>query len=272
MATGFSAVTYALCKKNTSAEVKKAIEGISGGMEFKGGVNTYEDLPQNPSAGDLYIIKEDGYKVVYDGSEWIAFDHELKALDKSITISNHKIGVKISTEVGNNLKLLEDGLFVPVEGAIGLNFTTDIDVGHLKAGTVIKSTDRISDILYKMLCTPTTEMIDFYYGASDDIPTSIEGLTEVEKNVGEILARRVVQNVETGDVERQEGQYPVFAIAKRQSGAPIKLAKLAVRGFEDISIPFLTIEGEDDFIYYIATKTYDIDMGGTDYILTFVEE
>ena len=123
-----------------------------------------------------------------------------------------------------------------------------------------------------MLCAPTTEMINFYYGALDDIPTSIEGLTEVEKNVGDILLRSVVQNVETGDVERQEGQYPVFAIAKRQSGAPIKLSKLAARGAEEVSIPFLTVEGEDDFIYYIATKTYDVDMGGTEYILTFTEE
>ena len=69
MATGFSAVTYALCKKNTSAEVKKAIEGLSGGMNFKGAVNTQEDLPQNPSAGDLYIIKQEGCKAVFDGNE-----------------------------------------------------------------------------------------------------------------------------------------------------------------------------------------------------------
>lgn len=64
MAVGFSAVTYALCKRATSAEIKKAIESLGDGMSFKGSVNTVEDLPSNPTKGDLYIVKDEGAKVV----------------------------------------------------------------------------------------------------------------------------------------------------------------------------------------------------------------
>lgn len=269
---GFSAVTYALCKRATSAEIKKAIEGIGDGMTFKGSVNTVDDLPANPSKGDLYIVKEDRSKAVFDGAEWVLFDHELKAKDGSVTISDSKIGVQVSKEVGNNLKLLSDGLYVPVEGQIGVTFTTDITVGHLKEGTKINATDTVADILYRMLYTPTTEMIDMYYGASDNIPTSVAGLTEVEKNVSEILARKVVQNIVTGDEQSREGQYPVIAIAKREVGPNVVLGKWAAKGFEDVDLDFISVEGEDNFIYYIGTPTYDIDLGGTDYVLTFVEE
>lgn len=111
----------------------------------------------------------------------------------------------------------------------------------------------------------------FYYGATDEIPTSLDGLSSIEKNVSEILVRRVVQNVETGNVDNLEGQYPVFAIEKLD-GHNIVLEQLSAQGAESIPIPFITVEGDDNFIYYIGTKTYDIDLGGTNYILTFTEE
>ena len=196
----------------------------------------------------------------------------MKAKDGSITIKDNEINVQISTEVGNNLQLKEDGLFVPVEGNIGITFTTDIAVGHLPAGTQIRATDRISDIIYRMLYSPTQDMVNFYYGASDNLPTSTEGLTAVEKRVDDILARRVTQVVVTGDEQTLEGQYPVFAIDKRTSDRNIVLTQLSVRGAESIPLDFITVEGDNDFVYYIATKTYDADLGGTEYILTFEEE
>ena len=64
MSGGFSAVTYALCKKFTVAEISHAIEGLGEGMTFKGSVNKLSDLPDNPKKGDLYIVKEEGSKVV----------------------------------------------------------------------------------------------------------------------------------------------------------------------------------------------------------------
>ena len=270
--SGFSAVTYALLKKNISAEIKKAIEGLADGMTFKGSVNTADDLPTNPEKGDLYIVKDLKAKAVHDGDDWIFFDHELKAKDGSITIKDGKVNVNISSEVGNGLQLKNDGLYVPIEGSIGVNFTTDITVGHLKAGTVIHETDTVAEILYRMLYTPSEEMIDIYYGATDNIPVSVEGLTKLTKKVDDILLRKVVQNVETGNIETEEGQYPVFAINKRPGMRDIILNQLSAQGAESIPLDFLTIEGDDNYIYYIGTKTYDEDMGGTNYILTFAEK
>lgn len=69
MLDGFSAVTYALCKKYTNGAIQSIVESFSEGMHFQGSVATKDDLPDNPEKGDLYIIRDAGVKVVYDGNE-----------------------------------------------------------------------------------------------------------------------------------------------------------------------------------------------------------
>ena len=66
---GFSAVTYALCKKYTNGAIQTVVESFSEGMHFKGSVPNKEALPANPEKGDLYIIVDTGTKVVYDGEQ-----------------------------------------------------------------------------------------------------------------------------------------------------------------------------------------------------------
>lgn len=74
MLDGFSAVTYALCKKYTNGAIQSIVESFSEGMHFQGSVATKDDLPDNPEKGDLYIIRDTGTKVVYDGNEWVEFE------------------------------------------------------------------------------------------------------------------------------------------------------------------------------------------------------
>ena len=397
---GFSAVTYALCKKYTNGAIQTVVESFSEGMHFKGSVPNKEALPANPEKGDLYIIVDTGTKVVYDGEQWVEFEQNfytktevearLREIEEEIPSIDHlatkaalleeinraksredEIEAAIPTKtsqlsndsgflvsqdiehkadksyVDDQLELKQDKLtpgdhiniinnvisadvpsldgyateqwvedkhyltehqsldnyyvksevnelldgkqdeLTPGEnitivdnvisavggssGTFGRDFVTDITVGHLKLGTKIKSSDKISDILYKMLCTPSDEKIMIYYGATDDIPVSIEGLSFIEKNISELLNNGLVQNIKTGNELLGEGQYPVIA-AERKDGTDIKLSKWSAQGAESVPIPFLTIEGPDNLIYYIGTKTYDIDIGGTNYILTFVEE
>ena len=64
MGNGFSVITYALCKKHTDKVVEEIIETFADGMNFKGSVNSVDDLPSSPEKGDLYIVKDDGMKVV----------------------------------------------------------------------------------------------------------------------------------------------------------------------------------------------------------------
>ena len=74
MLDGFSAVTYALCKKYTNGAIQQVVESFSEGMHFQGSVATKDDLPDNPEKGDLYIIRDTGTKVVYDGEQWVEFE------------------------------------------------------------------------------------------------------------------------------------------------------------------------------------------------------
>lgn len=98
---------------------------------------------------------------------------------------------------------------------MGRNFITNVKVGHLEAGTQINATDKITDILYAMLFKEPSAELKFYYGAADVVPSSLEGLTEVDNiNVEELLTQGIIQNIATGDPQTEEGQYPVIAISK----------------------------------------------------------
>ena len=93
---GFSVITYALCNKNTQKVISEAIKGLSEGMTFKGQVNTLADLPEDPSNGDLYIIKSNKSKAVFFDNNWIEFDHELSL------IAGQNIDIELDSE-GNTI-------------------------------------------------------------------------------------------------------------------------------------------------------------------------
>lgn len=144
---GFSVITYALCNKNTQKVISEAIESLSEGMTFKGSVATLNDLPENPSDGDLYIIENDKSKAVFFGDKWIEFDHELSL------IAGKNIDLKLDSE-GNTI-------ISALDAKIGIDFTTNITVGNLTSGTHILASDTVADILYRILSdgTPSSRSI-----------------------------------------------------------------------------------------------------------------
>ena len=78
-------VTLALAKNYSKSYTDSAVAGISGGITYKGAVDYYSDLPNNPTEGDAYTVKysgssgstPDGTEYVwgnYSGTnQWIAF-------------------------------------------------------------------------------------------------------------------------------------------------------------------------------------------------------
>lgn len=49
--------------------VSQQVSGLAEGFDYKGSVATVEDLPANPSQGDMYTVA--GVKYVYDGTDWV---------------------------------------------------------------------------------------------------------------------------------------------------------------------------------------------------------
>ena len=91
---GLSVTTLALAKKFSKGYTDSAISGISGGINYKGAVNYYSDLPANPTENDAYTVKykgssgtdPDGTEYVwalYDGNlQWIAFGPDISQFSK----------------------------------------------------------------------------------------------------------------------------------------------------------------------------------------------
>lgn len=53
------------------ALLNSKVNQITPGYDFKGTVATLDDLPDDPTTGDLYLVASEGNaQVVYDGSDW----------------------------------------------------------------------------------------------------------------------------------------------------------------------------------------------------------
>lgn len=73
------------------------------------------------------------------------------------------------------------------ECLIGIDFVTDIQVGHLPSGTVIHKEDKISDILYKILCNQEPmEKKNIYIGSVENLPDNINSLELKEIEIVEL--------------------------------------------------------------------------------------
>lgn len=260
--TGFSVVTYALCKKLVAGEISNIVESLADGMSFKGAVNSLDDLPATAKTGDLYVVKDPGCKVVYYNDEWNIFDQNPQ---------------KVS-ELENDAGYLTADDLDELPCKMGVTFDTVTTVGRLKAGSHIDEDDSLASILYKILYGDGVSFINLYFGASDDKPTAENGLDIIEKmskiedqDVDILLEDGKLVKIITGNVTTEEGQFPVFACDK---GA--KLIKVAAwkDGTVDI-IPdgyqFDTFDLGDYFLYCLKVPTYDVDLGGTTYKFTFKE-
>ena len=118
---------------------------------------------------------------------------------------------------------------------------------------------------------PVSELI-CKYGASTDAPTSDAGLitdesmdwTSIKSNSGWDVT------ITTGDSSTQAAQYAVVAVSRE-----LQLTSWYAKSMSFIDFvsqgQVTTVEKEGYNLYYLNTKTYDVDLGGTEYILKFKE-
>lgn len=87
---------------------------VVGGIRYKGSVPTVEDLPTNPTQGDLYEIEADGSEYCWNGEKWFVYgtSHFVPVAKEGIVISNgNEIGVKLSPVEGNALQFVDGALY-----------------------------------------------------------------------------------------------------------------------------------------------------------------
>jgi len=53
-------------------ELQDAVSAMQGNVTLKGSVNTYGDLPSNPSQGDQYWVETESKYYTWNGTEWVA--------------------------------------------------------------------------------------------------------------------------------------------------------------------------------------------------------
>lgn len=91
--------TYALAKKYTDKEIEKAVSSV---YEYKGSVNTIQDLPSSGNKiGDIYnVISEGGQNFAWDGYTWDSL-----GVNQDATESNKGL-VKLAnaTDITNNVQ------------------------------------------------------------------------------------------------------------------------------------------------------------------------
>lgn len=93
----------------------QAVESaIVGGVHYKGSVPTVDDLPINPTQGDLYEIEADGSEYCWNGEKWFKYGtaHFVPVAKDGIVISNgNEISVKLSPIEDNALRFVDGALY-----------------------------------------------------------------------------------------------------------------------------------------------------------------
>ena len=159
----------------------------------------------------------------------------------------------------------------PGDTKIVETWTVKNGIGKYRPGDTISSGTDLAKILYNILCsdgsgeeptppTPAPTTVSCYYGATDEIPTSIAGLTKLEID-GKSIVGRLERNIISGNVEQEEGQYPVFAVP-----TSYVVTKWISKGL-DMDLPHLMVTAGGYNIYYLEQRSYD-EPEGSDYIIT----
>lgn len=239
----FDVVTYALLKGKIS-KIQEEIDSLAGGIKFKGSVPTREDLPTSPETGDSYIVEEENIQVVWDGNKWVEYGKS----------TNYTAGHGI--EINNNVISALDNM-------IGKSFRTNATVGNLEAGSDIKSDMTLAEIMYKILYEDP-QAVDIYHGATSVEPSGITGL--IKDSVTHIDLPKYVVNITAGDISTGESQYPVVAVNK-----DYRLTSWIVADFPVGDLEFNSKRVGDYNIYWLKSKSYDVDLDGIYYQLKFVE-
>ena len=136
-------------------------------------------------------------------------------------------------------------------------------IGNIEAGTVYPEGTSLSTIINDLLsgAAPVVD-VTIYYGAMDNVSTTLEGLASKAVPSTELLSETGVKlHINSGNVETQTGQYPIIAIPNTYS-----ITKWYVPSFE-YNIPYTLVSGEEYDFYHLDDVSYDVDLGGIDYVL-----
>lgn len=261
---------------------KDEIPKLVSELENDSGYLTSNDL------SDFALKEEIPTKIseLENDSNFLTEHQTLKTINGESIIGEGDLEIdscKVNDVLVNGISVVEDKIakidLSNLDSTMGRDFTTNITVGHLESGTKINKTDKVADILYRILykiedVVKTT--VDILYGAADKIPVNgIENLdwsgNILEQNPSELLTNGLTQNLKTGNLETEDGQYSVFALSKNCE-TPIKLVKWAHNDMREYGFSFSSIETDEYYIYYLLDPpTYSEDVGGIDYYFTFEE-
>lgn len=265
---------------------------------------TSADIPQNVSAftNDAgYLISDDikdlaqkteiptKVSQLTNDAKYLTSHQKLKTINGESLVGSGNIELEAESPIEdvqvNGKSVVEDKIakivLSDIDATMRRDFTTTKTVGYLEEGTEIKATDTVADILYRILCQKKRpDAISVYFGGSDDIPDSIDNLLWFEEfsnlDPMTLLQSGMVHIIKTGnplyenDKERFYGaQYPVIACEKGVQ--LVELKQWSSHGAEGIPIPFISVEKEDYYLYYITNRTYNEDIGGATFVFTFKE-
>ena len=225
-------------------------------IEATTGSDSYNDLTDKPSINGIELIGDVELDIPTKTSElendsgfateqWVEDKGYLTEHQPIKTINGQSIVGEGDVEIdtGKVDDVLVDGKSVVVNKiarintAIGIDFTTDITVGHLQAGTHITADTKIADLLYQMLFKETTS-VTLYYNAANDLPNSIDSLIPLEIDRTEIVGKVVT-------MPQADNQYLIMACDKSVELTNWKTIN------PDWDLEFGIIPNNDYNIYYI---------------------
>ena len=284
-------VTYVLARNESKNYTDEQIAKFPKYASYKGAVDYFKDLPTDAELSDTYTVRyageegtiPSGAAYIWTGEDWsqINIDFSSKQ-DKLISGQNIKtindisllgegnIELQKKLEAGSNITIKENPQGKQVISSTGAvfskTFDTDIDVGHLKAGSKINKNVSVESVLNRMLYGGPGQKISLYFGATKNEPDSLDGLEEVPNlGINDLTFEGYKKLIIAGDEETEEAEYPVIAVPKG----------IVLSNWRDDSLGFKLEFEEKDMshyrLYYLIDKSYDAPEG-IRYKFEFVEE
>ena len=247
---GTEAEWVASLKGETGPIGPQGIQGEIGPQGLKGETGATGPQGIQGPKGDNYQITEADYAAI---AGMISVPSKTSELTND---SNFVNDIKLNGEPVANQNGSIDLRLGNLDTTLGETITCNQTIGGISAGTTFSKDTTLTDIIRALLKIPVVETDGaIYYGLSNDIPTSINGLTPVTIDRDTLLSSGYTyKNINT------DNQRVVLAIPKSFG---IVCYQISVSGF---SIGFGSVETDKYIIYYDGLST-----GSFRYIYSFEE-
>ena len=228
----------------------QGIQGEIGPQGLKGETGATGPRGEVGPKGDSYQITESDYAAI---AGMISVPSKTSELTND---SNFVNDIKLNGEPVANQNGSIDLRLGNLDTTLGETITCNQTIGGISAGTTFSEDTTLTDIIRALLKIPVVETDGaIYYGLSNDIPTSINGLTPVTIDRDTLLSSGYIyKNINT------DNQRVVLAIPKSFG---IVCYQISVSGF---SIGFDSVETDKYIIYYDGLST-----GSFRYVYSFEE-